>query len=169
MIPVYPLAPRVRYRASATIQLQGTRMTREWSFTTRSLPPPARPRPRAAGLPLTVQQMFVNQRIAQAAIHRVAAIEARIEGRTPPPPPAVDRSRVRLTLGQLRVNHRIGRVALARVRAVERRFRGHSAPTPLDAAPAPSALTPRALLADQRIAQEALWRSAELPEPVPAR
>ena len=103
--------------------------------------PPARPaapsplssrggtRTRVGAVALTSRQLVVNQRIAQAAMRRAAALEARLAGRRAPGPRACPRrGRVAPTLAQLRVNDRIARAALARTRALAARVPGVEPP-----------------------------------------
>jgi hypothetical protein len=109
----------------------------------------------AGAVALTSRQVMVNQRIAQAAIRRVAALEARLAGRSAPAGRACSkRGRVAPTLAQLRVNDRIARAALARTRALAARVHGVERP------PAPPARrvvrSAAQLQATQRIAQDAL-------------
>jgi hypothetical protein len=112
-------------------------------------------RRRAGAVALTARQLVVNQRIAQAAIRRAAALQARLAGRPAPSAPArARRGRVAPTLAQLRVNDRIARAALARVRALAARVPGAEAPA---AAPRRRVVRSAAQLrATQRIAQDAL-------------
>jgi hypothetical protein len=118
-------------------------------------------RARAGAVAMTPRQLVVNQRIAQAAIRRVAALEARLAGRPAPAAPARARGgRIALTLAQLRVNDRIARAALARVRALAARIPGAEAPPA--AAPRRVVLSAAQLRATQRIAQDALRAVAAL-------
>jgi hypothetical protein len=120
-------------------------------------------RRRAGAVALTSRQLVVNQRIAQAAIRRVAALEARLAGRPAPAAPARARLvRVAPSLAQVRVNDRIARAALRRVRALAARIPGAEAPP---AAPARRVgLSAAQLRATQRIAQDALRGIAALEE-----
>jgi len=146
---------------------------------TAGTPPPAGERPatplssrggtrtRAGAVGMTSRQLVVNQRIAQAAIRRVAALEARLAGRPAPAAPArARRGRVAPTLAQLRVNDRIARAALARVRALAARVPGAEPPP---AAPRRRVvLTAAQLRATQRIAQDALRGIAAIEEALAA-
>jgi hypothetical protein len=130
--------------------------------------------PRRAGRPdrvaLSVRQLRINQRIAQAALRRVRALEARVAGRRVPRRPRGAADRVRLTRGQLIVNQRISQAALRRVAALEARLEGRRPPARApQAAPSRIRLTAGQLLIDQRIAQAALRRVAALEEGLTAR
>ncbi|MEQ9092878.1 MAG: hypothetical protein RLN63_02110, partial [Miltoncostaeaceae bacterium] len=106
-------------------------------------PPPATPafacelptRPNALDLAATVGQLRINQRIAIAAVRRLNAIRARLEGRPEPETPSGgERGVIRPTTAQLRINQRISEAGFTRARDIYRRLGGAGAPT----------LTPRA-------------------------
>jgi len=132
--------------------------------------PEAGPRRRARAVALTPRQLLINQRIAQAAIRRVAALEARLAGRPAPRAAARPRrARVALSLAQLRINHRIALTALRRVTALAARIEGTPVPAPAARAGASRVrFTADQLRATQRISQDALRRLAELEEALPA-
>jgi N-acetylneuraminic acid mutarotase len=147
-------------------------------------PPPAQPQtgpstepaaPAAHGrhgargrIRVTLRQLRIDQRIAQAALRRVRALEATVLGRPAPRPPRSGaKDRVTLTARQLRINQRVARVALRRVLVLEARIDGRPPP--------PKArhlrgvrvtLTARQLLINQRISQAVLRRVHDLAERV---
>ncbi len=138
--------------------------------------PPACPAPAAAPAPrarrggaarirLTPRQFLINQRIAQAALLRLRAIEARAEGL---PAPARSRSgaprRVRVSARQLLITQRIAQAALRLHASIEARLEGR--PPPPAAAPARRPVrvkvSVRQVRINQRIAQAAVRRANEL-------
>lgn len=123
------------------------------------------PKARGAGtVELSARQLLVNQRIAQAAIRRVSALEAKLVG-APAPTAAGQPGRVTLSVRQLVINQRIARAAIHRVDVLAARIDGEPAP------PAPPAeggdrlaLSAAQLLINQRIAQAAIRRVNALAE-----
>ncbi len=116
---------------------------------------------------LTAAQLRINQRISQAAIRRLNALEAMIEGR---PPPKAGKSRsgtVALSIRQLRINQRISQAAVRRANRLEARLNGHPAPTEGQGGGGAIRLTARQLLINQRISQAAVRRANALEERVP--
>ena len=118
---------------------------------------------------LTAAQLRINQRIAQAALSRVDALTARVDGVPAPEPPAAGKPRhVRVSAAQLLINQRISQAALRRSNALAGRLEGV---LPGDAS-SPSGdtveLSARQLLIGQRIAQAALRRVDELETRIPA-
>jgi hypothetical protein len=132
-------------------------------------PPPAQPQagPSPAPAPhahhgrirVTLRQLRIDQRIAQAALRRVRALEAAVLGRPAPKPRGAGHSRIALTAGQLRINQRVARAALRRVLVIQARLDGRPPPP---RAPRPRGvavtLTVRQLLINQRISQAVLRR-----------
>jgi hypothetical protein len=113
---------------------------------------------------LTEGQLRINQRIAQAALRRVRALEARLAGRPVPRRPRPARGTVRLTRAQLAVNQRIAQAALRRIARLEARIEGRRPPRRAEGRHGRIALTAGQLLIDQRIAQAALRRVTALEE-----
>ena len=130
----------------------------------------AAPAPRAARrsgagrIRLTPRQFLINQRIAQAALLRLRAIEARAEGL---PEPARSRSgaprRVRVSARQLLITQRIAQAALRLHASIEARLEGRT-PPPAAAGrrPVRVKLSVRQLRINQRIAQAAVRRANAL-------
>lgn len=129
-------------------------------------PRPTGEQPRPRGAPrrtdrveFSVRQLRINQRIAQAALRRVRALEARLAGRPVPRRLQGRAGVVRLTRAQLVVNQRISQAALRRVAVLEARLAGRRPPARRPRSERGRiALTARQLLIDQRIAQAALRR-----------
>jgi hypothetical protein len=112
-------------------------------------------------LTLTARQLRINQRIGQAAIRRLAVVEARMTGRPVPRSGARrTRDRVRLDARQLRINQRIYQAGVRRATKLE------SHPDPVPAGPRSRSgrvrLSVRQLLINQRIAQAAVRRANAL-------
>lgn len=124
------------------------------------------PEARGAGtVELSARQLLVNQRIAQAAIRRVSALEAELDGAPAPTRAAGQPGRVTLSVRQLVINQRIARAAIHRVDVLAARIDGEPAP------PAPPAvggdrltLSAGQLLINQRITQAAIRRANALAE-----
>ncbi|MDX6556881.1 MAG: hypothetical protein QOD86_3076 [Miltoncostaeaceae bacterium] len=127
-------------------------------------PRPPRGNPRPGRVKLSEGQLRINQRIAQAALRRARALEARLAGRPVPRRPRSERGTVRLTRAQLAVNQRISQTALRRIARLEARIEGRTPPRRPEAGQGRIALTAGQLLIDQRIAQAALRRIAALEE-----
>ena len=116
------------------------------------------PTPRSvAGLAVTAAQLQINDRIARTALHRAAALEARLAGREEPDPPRAEA--VTLSAAQLLATQRVAQAALRREAALRARLDGRPAPEAGAArASGRVSLTPRQLLINQRIAQAAVRR-----------
>lgn len=85
-------------------------------------------RPAKLSLPPTLRQLRINQRIAVAAVRRLNAINARLQGR--PAPRAAKKAspgRITATTGQLRINQRISEAGYRRARAIYDRLGGTGA------------------------------------------
>jgi hypothetical protein len=78
-----------------------------------------RPAAAGTGVRLTAAQLRINQRIAQAAVRRINALTAMVDGLPAPKPGAGDTSaRVTLSAEQLRINQRISQAAVRRANAL---------------------------------------------------
>jgi hypothetical protein len=137
-------------------------------------PPPPPPRPAhhpRDRIPVTLAQLKIDQRIAQAALRRVRALEAIVLGRPAPPrrPRPGARTHLTLTAGQLRINQRVARTALRRVHVLEARLDGRPPPRADHLRGARVTLSARQLLINQRISQAVLRRVEELAARVDAR
>jgi hypothetical protein len=122
--------------------------------------------PPSARIALSAAALRRSQRITQAAIRRLNAVRARIDGR---PKPAAGENRpaaVRLTVAQLRINQRIAQAAVRRANAIAALIEGRPEPRAEPGA-GRVALTARQLLIGRRIAEAALRRARELDERVP--
>ncbi|WP_217915012.1 hypothetical protein [Miltoncostaea marina] len=112
----------------------------------------------AGGVRVSAGQLLINQRISQAALRRLAVVEALRANR--PPPRARDRSddgrRVTVSAAQLRINQRIAQAAVRRANALAGR------PTPPRASSGRITLSARQLLINQRISQAAVRRANAL-------
>ena len=111
---------RVTGVRGASLELAGDRvrsalgLRSTWFTVARRGPAPGRVR-------LAAAQLRINQRISQAAVRRVNAVRARLDGRPAPAArPAGSGRRVRLSAAQLRINQRISQAAVRRVNAVMR-------------------------------------------------
>lgn len=117
---------------------------------------------------LSARQMLIGQRIGQAAIRRLNAVEARLDGG---PAPAARRAKggaVELSVRQMRINQRVYQAAVRRAAALEARIEGR--PAPAAAAGGPKGritLTLRQLVINQHIAQAAVRRANVLDARVP--
>ncbi|MEQ8833514.1 MAG: hypothetical protein RIB67_03610 [Miltoncostaeaceae bacterium] len=111
----------------------------------------------AAGV--TPRDLLIDQRIAQAALRRLAVVEALRAGR-PAPAASTNRSegrRVSVSAAQLRINQRISAAAVRRAN----RLAGRPTPAP-SGQPAPVRLTKAQVQINQRISQAAVRRANEL-------
>ena len=126
--------------------------------------PAPRPHDRRAAVTLSAGQLRINQRISQAAIHRIAVLAARLEGRPEPPAPRPDPSaRIELSAAQLRINQRISQAAVHRASVLEARIAGRRPPAAPEAKPgARITLSAGQLRINQRISQAAIRRVAAL-------
>ena len=117
-------------------------------------------RPGPGRITLSVAQLRINQRISQAALRRVKALEALLEGRTVPAPPTTSRpARFTLSVTQLRINQRISQAAVRRVNALAAGRAGEPAPKPRTApARGDFTLSASQMLINQRVAQAAVRR-----------
>jgi hypothetical protein len=84
-------------------------------------------RPATLSLAPTLSQIRINQRIAVAAIRRLNAINARLEGRPAPRASTKRRGRVVATTAQLRINQRISEAGYRRAKALYERLGGTGA------------------------------------------
>jgi hypothetical protein len=111
-------------------------------------------------------ELLATQRITQAAIRRLNAVAARIDGR-PAPAAGSSGDRVALTAGQLRINQRIAQAAVRRANRLTALVEGRPDPAPVAAEPGRMALTRQQVRIGRRIAKAALRRAVELDERVP--
>ena len=122
-----------------------------------------------AAVSLSAAQLRINQRIAQAAVRRINALTAMVDG-LPQPEPRQGGApgRVVLSAEQLLINQRISQAAVRRANELAGRLAGR---LPTGAKPSPSgdsvALSARQLLIGQRIAQAAVRRANDLDERIP--
>ncbi|MEQ9337118.1 MAG: PKD domain-containing protein [Miltoncostaeaceae bacterium] len=177
--PTYAQAGDFTATVTATDAL-GRQSTATTTVSVAPAPPPDEPQPTGPAVPallvcappappaigpgsgrvtLTASQLRINQRISQAAVRRVAALQARTDGLpVPEDPPRGEPGRVTLTVAQLRINQRISQAALRRVNALSNRVQGLPAPAPAEGAPGRLTLSAAQLLTNQRIAQAAVRR-----------
>lgn len=87
-------------------------------------------RPVTLSLPATAAQLRINQRISVAALRRLAAINARLDGKPAPPPSAKRPAPIRPSTVQLRINQRISEAGYRRARALYVRLGGQGAAAP---------------------------------------
>ncbi|MGE0028427.1 MAG: lysyl oxidase family protein [Thermoleophilia bacterium] len=113
---------------------------------------------------LSAGQLLINQRIGQAAIRRLAAVEARLDGRPAPRFPGSGKGagRVELSAGQLLINQRIYQAAIRRAASLEARLDGRRAPASGRGRGGTVTLSVRQLKVNQRIAQAAVRRANAL-------
>jgi len=112
---------------------------------------------------LTARQMLISQRIGQAAIRRLNAVEAKLDGKPAPAAPAARRhARVTLSAKQLRINQRIFQAAVRRGEALEARLDKRAARTPTKASHDVVRLSVRQMVINQRIAQAAVRTANDL-------
>jgi hypothetical protein len=110
---------------------------------------------------LSAAQLLINQRIGQAAIRRLDAVEAMLDGR-PPREFAGAGGRVRLTAGQLLINQRIFQAAIRRAATLEARLDHRPAPRSGRGKGGRVRLSLTQLIVNQRIAQAAVRRANRL-------
>jgi hypothetical protein len=110
---------------------------------------------------LSATQLRINQRIGQAAIRRLDAVEARLDRRAPRAFPGAG-GRVRLSARQLLINQRIFQAAVRRAAALEARLDGRPAPRSGSGARGRVRLSLTQLIINQRIAQAAVRRANRL-------
>jgi hypothetical protein len=116
---------------------------------------------------LNAAQLRINQRISQAAIRRLNALEAMIAG-VPAPEGTDTRPRpVELSAGQLRINQRISQIAVWRANSLAARLDGNAPPPRPARDESPIELSAAQLRISQRIAQAAVRRINALVERVP--
>jgi stage II sporulation protein D len=138
-----------------------------WFRVVRAGGPDRRSSELAATVELSAGQLRINQRIAQAAVRRVNALEARLDGRASSRPARSAPGRVRLSAAQLRINQRISQAAVRRVNALEARLDGRAPRAPRAAEPAGTVrLSAGQLRINQRISQAAIRRVAALADRV---
>ncbi|HET6692060.1 MAG TPA: lysyl oxidase family protein [Miltoncostaeaceae bacterium] len=113
---------------------------------------------------LSARQLLINQRIGQAAIRRLAAVQAKLDGKPAPrfPNSGKDAGAVRLTAGQLLINQRIYQAAIRRASTLEARLDSKPAPTFGSRKGGTVTFTVRQLRVNQRIAQAAVRRANAL-------
>ena len=117
---------------------------------------------------LSARQLLISQRIAQAALRRLRAVEATLDGR--PVPTTAARRRggtVTLSARQLLINQRIGQAGVRLADALEARVAGTAPPAgPGRRKGGTVRLTVGQLVINQRIAQAAVRRANALQERV---
>ena len=147
---------------------------------TRTTPGPGDPTPPGrtpetggkGGVRFTVAQLRINQRISQAAVRRVNALEAILDGRTVPETtgePSGRPAKIELTIAQLRINQRISAAALRRVARLEARLDGERPPAARNLARGKVRFNAAQMLINQRIAQAALRRVNALAERIASK
>jgi hypothetical protein len=126
-------------------------------------PRPTPPGGSGGNVHLTAGQLLINQRISQAALRRVAVLEAVAAGESTPTDSQTDTAaRVKLSVAQLRINQRISQAAVRRVNALAARLDGRPVAMPQAANPARFTLSVAQLRINQRISQAAVRRVNDL-------
>jgi hypothetical protein len=120
-----------------------------------------------ATVELRAQQLLVNQRIAQAAIRRLGALQAKVDGVPAPSGDDGRVGRVGLSIRQMRINQRISQAAVRRVNALTALVDGEPEPSTPSRDGGRLTLSARQLLINQRISQAAIRRVNALAERVP--
>jgi Lysyl oxidase/Bacterial Ig domain len=122
------------------------------------------PKGRTGRIRLTARQMLISQRIGQAAIRRLNAVEAKLDGKPAPAPPAAKARRARVTLSarQLRINQRIFQAAVRKGEALEARLDGRPAPAAKNRPHDVVRLSVRQMVINQHIAQAAVRKANAL-------
>jgi hypothetical protein len=116
---------------------------------------------------LTAGQLLINQRIAQAAVRRVNALQALVDGENPPAAGKGNPGAVDLSAGQLLISQRIAQAAVRRINSLTALVDGELEPK-VDAGQKDRvALTVAQLRINQRIAQAAIRRADALAERIP--
>jgi hypothetical protein len=113
---------------------------------------------------LSARQLLINQRIGQAAIRRLNAVEATLDGR-PVPTTTARRNRGTVTLSarQLLINQRIYQAGVRRAAALEARVEGRPAPAATaNRSGGTVRLSLAQLVINQKIAQAAVRRANAL-------
>jgi hypothetical protein len=125
--------------------------------------------PAAGAVRLTAAQIRINQRISQAAIRRLNALQARIDGTDPPGADGSGSAAVALTAAQLRINQRISQAAVFRANRLAAMLAGELEPAtrPERRPNARVELSAAQLRINQRISQAAVRRADALEERVP--
>lgn len=120
---------------------------------------------------LSAAQLRINQRISQAAVRRVNALAARLDGRSlPASTPREGAGRIVLSVSQLRINQRISQAAVRRVNALEARFEGTGVLPPAGSGDhGRITLSTSQLVINQRISQAAVRRVSALEARIAAR
>lgn len=116
---------------------------------------------------LSAKQLLINQRIGQAAIRRLAAVEAKLDGKPAPTFSKSGGGKVTLTAKQLLINQRIYQAGVRRAATLEARVAGTPAPKFTKGAGGEVQLTVGQLKINQRIAQAAVRRANALQVRVP--
>ena len=133
---------------------------------TTTSPPPRLPKPTASGgaakFTLSARQLLINQRIGQAAIRRLAAVEAKLDGKPAPTFSKGGGGKVTLTAKQLLINQRIYQAGVRRAAALEARMAGRPAPVFTTGTGGKVVLSVGQLKVNQRIAQAAVRRANAL-------
>ncbi len=112
---------------------------------------------------LTARQMLISQRIGQAAIRRLSAVEAKLDGRPAPATAAARRhGRVTLSAKQLRINQRIFQAGVRKGTALEARLDGTPAPGAKAGGHDRVRLSVRQMVINQHIAQAAVRKANAL-------
>jgi hypothetical protein len=118
---------------------------------------------KSAHFTLSARQLLINQRIGQAAIRRLNAVTAKLDGRPAPAPTTTHkRGTVTLSAAQLLINQRIYQAAIRRAAALEARLDHTPAPTAGSGHGGVVLLTLGQLIINQRIAQAGVRRANAL-------
>ena len=115
----------------------------------------------ASAVRLAAGQLLINQRISQAAVRRVNALAAKMDGKPAPktnPNANSGAGRVTLSTNQLLINQRISQAAVRRINALIAQFEGRPAPRATNNPPGRVTLSAKQLLINQRISQAAVRR-----------
>jgi hypothetical protein len=118
--------------------------------------------PKSVHFTLSARQLLINQRIGQAAIRRLNAVAATLDGRPVAKSKAHTKGTVTLSAAQLLINQRIYQAAIRRAATLEARLDHTPAPRFGPGKRATVRLTLGQLIINQRIAQAAVRRANDL-------
>jgi hypothetical protein len=124
--------------------------------------PPKRPTCGTPHFTLSAGQLLINQRIGQAAIRRLNAVAAKLDGRPAPTSKPHKGGTVHLTAAQLLINQRIFQAAVRRAATLEARLDHKPSPHFGPGKGGTVHLTVGQLAINQRIAQAAVRRANAL-------
>jgi hypothetical protein len=154
--------------APATVAVDVAAATPTTPTTPTTPKPPTTPTPPKgpsgnAHFTLSAAQLLINQRIGQAAIRRLNAVAAKLDGRPAPTPPKAHKGgTVTLSAAQLLINQRIYQAAIRRAAILEARLDHKPAPHFGSGKGGTVRLTLGQLVVNQRIAQAAVRRANAL-------